>query len=89
MACFHVISISLISGGDHPCAHYFHYFYVPARPLIYCLAPNYVIVSQLVSYCSTLNYLMVVQSVDWSFSYKPCDIWVTARPLIIRSFNMF
>ncbi len=21
MACFHVISISLISGGDHPCAH--------------------------------------------------------------------
>ncbi len=22
MACFHVISISLISGGDHPCAHY-------------------------------------------------------------------
>ncbi len=26
MACFHVISISLISGGDHPCAHY---FYVP------------------------------------------------------------
>ncbi len=26
MACFHVISISLISSGDHPCAHY---FYVP------------------------------------------------------------
>ncbi len=23
MVCFHVISISLISGGDHPCAHYF------------------------------------------------------------------
>ncbi len=22
MACFHVISIFLISGGDHPCAHY-------------------------------------------------------------------
>ncbi len=29
MACFHVISISLIiSSGDHPCAHYLHYFYV-------------------------------------------------------------
>ncbi len=23
MACFHVISISLISSGDHPFAHYF------------------------------------------------------------------
>ncbi len=22
MACFHVISISLISSGDHPCGHY-------------------------------------------------------------------
>ncbi len=29
MACFHVISISLISGRDHHCAHYLHYFYVP------------------------------------------------------------
>ncbi len=27
MACFHVISISLISGGDHPCAHYFLYYF--------------------------------------------------------------
>ncbi len=27
-ACFHVISISLISSGDHPCAHSLHYFYV-------------------------------------------------------------
>ncbi len=26
---FSVISISLISGGDHPCAYYLHYFYVP------------------------------------------------------------
>ncbi len=25
MACFHVIPISLMSGGDHPCAHYLHY----------------------------------------------------------------
>ncbi len=24
MACFHMISTSLISGRDHPCAHYFH-----------------------------------------------------------------
>ncbi len=23
MACFHMISISLISGGDHPCTHYY------------------------------------------------------------------
>ncbi len=23
MACFHVISIFLIPGGDYPCAHYF------------------------------------------------------------------
>ncbi len=36
MACFHVISISVIYGEDYPCAHYFlwrlplwHYFYVP------------------------------------------------------------
>ncbi len=33
MARFHMISISLISGGDYPCAHYFlypcvYYFYV-------------------------------------------------------------
>ncbi len=25
MACFHVIYISLISGGDDHCAHYLHY----------------------------------------------------------------
>ncbi len=29
MACFHVISISLISIGDHPCVDYLHYVYVP------------------------------------------------------------
>ncbi len=23
MACFHLLSISLISSGDHPCAYYF------------------------------------------------------------------
>ncbi len=28
-ACFHMISIFLLSGGDHPCAHYLHYLYVP------------------------------------------------------------
>ncbi len=29
MACFNVIPISLIFGGDHHCAHYLYYFYVP------------------------------------------------------------
>ncbi len=29
MACFHMISIALISGGDDPCAPYLHYCYVP------------------------------------------------------------
>ncbi len=29
MACFECDLHTLISGGDHPCAHYLHYFYVP------------------------------------------------------------
>ncbi len=30
MACFESDLHTLISGGDNPCAHYLHYFYVPS-----------------------------------------------------------
>ncbi len=35
MACFHMISISLISGGDHPCAHYVLWI-LPMCALLLC-----------------------------------------------------
>ncbi len=35
MSCFHMISISLISGGDHPCAHYFLWL-LPLYALLLC-----------------------------------------------------
>ncbi len=40
MACFHVISISLISGGDHPCAHYFLSI-LPLCALLLCSMTHY------------------------------------------------
>ncbi len=35
MAYFHVVSISLISTGDHPCAHYFLWI-LPLCALLLC-----------------------------------------------------
>ncbi len=35
MACFHVISISLISAGDHPCAHFFLWILPLCAQLLY------------------------------------------------------
>ncbi len=40
MSCFHVISISLISGGDHPCAHYFLWI-LPLCALHLCSMTHY------------------------------------------------
>ncbi len=38
--CFHVISISLISNGDHPCAHYFLWI-LPLCALLLCSMTHY------------------------------------------------
>ncbi len=40
MACFQVISTSLISGGDHPCAHYFLWI-LPLCALPLCSMTHY------------------------------------------------
>ncbi len=40
MACFHMISISLISSGDHPCAHYFLWI-LPVCALLLCSMTHY------------------------------------------------
>ncbi len=40
MACFHVISTSLISGGDHPYAHYF-LLILPLCALLLCSMTHY------------------------------------------------
>ncbi len=40
MACFHVISISLISSGDHPCAHYLLWI-LPLCALLLCSMTHY------------------------------------------------
>ncbi len=40
MACFHVISTSLISDGDHPCAHYFLWI-LPLCALLICSMTHY------------------------------------------------
>ncbi len=40
MACFHVISISLIFSGDHPCAHYFLWI-LPLCALLLCSMTHY------------------------------------------------
>ncbi len=40
MACVHVISRSLISGGDHPCAHYFLWI-LPLCALLLCSMTHY------------------------------------------------
>ncbi len=40
MVCFHVISISLISSGDHPCAHYILWI-LPLCALRLCCMNHY------------------------------------------------
>ncbi len=40
MACFHVISTSMISGRDHPCAHYFLWI-LPLCALLLCSMTHY------------------------------------------------
>ncbi len=40
MACFHMISTSLISGGGHPCAHYFSWR-LPLCALLLCSMTKY------------------------------------------------
>ncbi len=41
IACFHVISISLISSGDYPCAHYFFVWILPLCALFLCSMTHY------------------------------------------------
>ncbi len=40
MACFHLIAISVISSGDHPCAHYVLWM-LPLCALLLCSMTHY------------------------------------------------